>query len=209
MKKLIVIIIALVVTTTGCASITNDAMTPIAISFSDGSDGKCILQNKRGVWQVDLPATVLVRRSDDALKYDSQTEDGRRVVGTIPSKIGGKLYASILFLDLGIVDKITDKHREYTASFVIPVKKVTSSESGEESDAISGNSVNNKNNNSLVYTDDLSNTYHKLDCPELSTENRIAFPSSQQAEDAGDVPCEICKSRRSYSRVLVKGVLQK
>ena len=123
MKKLIVIIFALAVTITGCATLTQDAMTPIAISFSDGSNGKCVLQNKRGIWEVDLPSTVLVRRSDDALKYDGQTEDGRRAVGTIPSKVGAKIIASAVFLDFGIVDGITDKHREYTPSFVIPVKK--------------------------------------------------------------------------------------
>ncbi len=36
MRKIVVIIIALVVITIGCASITEDAMTPIALSFSDG-----------------------------------------------------------------------------------------------------------------------------------------------------------------------------
>ncbi len=70
-----------------------------------------------------MPATILVRRSDDALKYDSQTEDGRTAVGVIPSKMGAKIVASAVFLDLGIVDSITDKHREYTPSFVIPVRK--------------------------------------------------------------------------------------
>ena len=123
MKKLIVVIIVLVVTITGCASLTNEPMTPIALSFSDGSNGKCKLQNKRGIWEVDLPATVLVRRSDDALKYDSQTEDGRTAVGSIPSEVGAKLYASVFLLDLGITDAITDKHRKYTPSFVIPVRK--------------------------------------------------------------------------------------
>ncbi len=123
MKKLIVIIFALAVTTTGCATLTSDPMTPIAISFSDGSSGKCVLQNKRGVWEVDVPSTVYVRRSDDVLRYDGQTEDGRRAVGAIPSKMGAKIIASAVFLDLGIVDAITDKHREYTPSIVIPIKK--------------------------------------------------------------------------------------
>ncbi len=123
MKKLIVIIIALVVTTTGCATLTSDPMTPIAISFSDGSSGKCVLKNKRGEWEVDVPSTVLVRRSDDALKYNSQTEDGRCAAGAIPSTVGAKIIASAVFLDFGITDAITDKHREYTPSFVIPIKK--------------------------------------------------------------------------------------
>ncbi len=72
-----------------------------------------------------MPATVLVRRSDDSLKYDSKAEDGRTAVGVIPSKVGTKLYLSIFLLDIGITDAITDKHRKYTPSFVIPVKKGT------------------------------------------------------------------------------------
>ena len=31
----------------GCASLTNDAFVPMAISFSDGSSGTCQLTNKR------------------------------------------------------------------------------------------------------------------------------------------------------------------
>ena len=46
-----------------------------------------------------------------------------QVVGGIPSSMGAKIVASAVFLDLGIVDSITDKHRTYPASFVIPVNK--------------------------------------------------------------------------------------
>jgi hypothetical protein len=35
--------------------------------------------------------------------------------------MGGKIVASAVFLDFGIVDSITDKHREYPANFVIPI----------------------------------------------------------------------------------------
>ncbi len=106
-----------------CATLTEDAMTPIAMSFSDGSNGKVVLQNKRGVWQTDLPTTVSVRKSDDALRYDAKTSDGRTAVGSIPSEMGGKIIASAIFLDFGITDAITDKHRRYPASYVIPIKK--------------------------------------------------------------------------------------
>ena len=40
---------------TNCATLTEDAMTPIAISFSDGSEGTCNLSNKRGAWKAELP----------------------------------------------------------------------------------------------------------------------------------------------------------
>ncbi|MGC6475932.1 MAG: hypothetical protein ACON41_04775 [Parvibaculales bacterium] len=94
---------------------------PIALSFSDGSKGSCKLQNKRFTEKVMVPGTPKVRRSDDSLKYDCTTSDGRKAFGDIQSTIGAKIVASAVFLDLGIVDAITDKHREYPASFVIPV----------------------------------------------------------------------------------------
>jgi hypothetical protein len=121
MTKLL--LIALVACTAGCATLTEDAMTPIAISFSDGSSGECTLSNKRGVWSVKIPSTTYVRKSDDGLKYEAKTEDGREVVGLIPSEMGGKIVASAVFLDFGITDAITDKHRRYPASFVIPIEK--------------------------------------------------------------------------------------
>lgn len=121
MEKLLMAAIA--GSTIGCATLTNDAMTPVALSFSDGSDGTCKLENKRGVWSAQLPTTMPIRRSDDMLKYDCETSDGRKIVGAIPSTMGGKIIASAVFLDFGIVDAITDKHREYPASFVIPIAR--------------------------------------------------------------------------------------
>lgn len=107
----------------GCATIVNDPNIPMAFSFSDGSAGQCTLRNKRGVWQTEVPTGgVMIRRSDDALQYECATADGRQAVGAIRSEIEAeKIGASVLFLDLGITDAITDKHRRYTDNFVIPV----------------------------------------------------------------------------------------
>ena len=106
-----------------CATITNDPNVPVSLSFSDGSEGTCQISNKRMALTVDIPSTPMVRRSDDALKYDCKTTDGRKSFGSIPSTMGGKIVASAVFLDFGIVDAITDKHRNYPANFVLPVKK--------------------------------------------------------------------------------------
>ncbi len=119
MKK--ITIIALTIIVSGCATLTNSANVPIALSFSDGSSGACKINNKRMAQEIEMPSTPMVRRSDDALKYDCTTTDGRTAFGNIPSTIGAKIVASAVFIDLGIVDAITDKHREYPASFVIPV----------------------------------------------------------------------------------------
>ena len=107
----------------GCASITNDAYVPLSLSFSDGSSGTCQLTNKRMSIQTEIPSAPMIRRSDDNLNANCTTEDGRTAFASIPSTMGGKIIASAIFLDFGIVDAITDKHREYPASFVIPVKK--------------------------------------------------------------------------------------
>jgi hypothetical protein len=64
--KLIPVIIAAAFLS-GCATIVNDPMIPMTFTFSDGSNGSCELQNKRGLWQTSLPATTMIRRSDDPL----------------------------------------------------------------------------------------------------------------------------------------------
>jgi hypothetical protein len=106
-----------------CASITNDAYVPMTISFSDGSSGTCNISNKRMAIQAQIPSSPMIRRSDDNLVLRCKTEDGREGLASVPSSMGGKIVASAVFLDLGITDAITDKHREYPVSFVVPVKK--------------------------------------------------------------------------------------
>ena len=98
-------------------------MTPIALSFSDGSNGNCSLNNKRGSWSTTIPSTIMIRRSDDVLRYACESKDGREAVGTIASSMSAKIVASAVFIDFGIVDAITDKHREYPQSFVIPLPR--------------------------------------------------------------------------------------
>ena len=116
-------LILLSVTLVSCATIVNDAHIPVSLSFSDGSDGECKLSNKRQSLSGEVPATFMVRRSDDALRVDCTTKSGKKGFVSIPSTLeGGKLAGSVIFFDLGITDSITDKHRIYPSSFVIPVK---------------------------------------------------------------------------------------
>lgn len=117
--------LSVVLAVSGCATIVNDPMVPIQVSFSDGSSGACKFRNKRGAWEATIPTqAVYIRRSDDALTYDCTTADGRNVGGSIRSEIEGeKVAASIIFWDLGITDAITDKHRTYQGNVVIPIQK--------------------------------------------------------------------------------------
>ncbi|MEZ5567408.1 MAG: hypothetical protein R3E54_03540 [Halioglobus sp.] len=130
MSRSITSLLAVALLASGCASITNDPNVPVSLSMSDGSSAACELKNKRGNWSASVPATVMVRRSDDVLQYTCSTADGRRAVGSIPSSMGAKIVASAVFIDFGITDAITDLHREYPASFVIPLRK-----EGEEGEA--------------------------------------------------------------------------
>ena len=121
MKKQIIIAVTAIILS-GCATITNDAYIPVALSFSDGSAGVCHIRNKRFNKSMKVPGTELVRRSDDDLILDCETSDGRKVISSVESKIASEYAASVL-LDFGITDAITDKHRYYASSFIIPVPK--------------------------------------------------------------------------------------
>lgn len=124
MKKALIVLVSAIFLPS-CATIVNDANIPITFTFSDGSEGDCKLDNKRGRWTVEIPGTAMIRRSDDALKYDCETEDGRESLGSIASQMdAAKFGASVIFIDLGITDAITDKHRDYQRNVVIPVKTV-------------------------------------------------------------------------------------
>ena len=105
----------------GCASITNDSHQQINFK-APGCKGKrvmCTASNKRGLWEFELPSIELIRRSDDVLKIECKDQDGNEYHEAVPSRLGAKIVASAAFLDLGIVDSITDKHREYPPSIVI------------------------------------------------------------------------------------------
>ena len=121
MKKILYLIVSSLLLFS-CATIVNDPNVPVALSFSDGSNGSCTLTNKRGQWNGKVPGTFSIRRSDDILRYNCKTDAGKTGIGGIASSMeGAKLGASVLFFDLGITDAITDKHRTYAPSFTIPV----------------------------------------------------------------------------------------
>ena len=120
MKYAFLIITGLILSS--CATIVNDANVPVSLSFSDGSSGTCQLSNKRISLSVKIPGQPLIRRSDDPLRFNCENNKSKKGFGSIPSSIeSGKLAGSVIFWDLGITDSITDKHRTYPTSFVIPV----------------------------------------------------------------------------------------
>ena len=106
-----------------CATFFNDATVPVTFTFSDGSSGRCKVSNKRISLDLEIPGTHNIRRSDDSLVWDCETEDGKKAFGNIKSEMeSAKFLGSVFFFDLGITDAITYKHRTYTPNFVIPVE---------------------------------------------------------------------------------------
>jgi len=105
----------------GCGTLMNDAMIPISFATSTGEKANCVFRNKRGTWQSEIPASVMIRRSDDALNIECQTQDGRKGAGYLESKMGAEIVASAVFIDFGITDAITDKHRSYDSSYIVPI----------------------------------------------------------------------------------------
>ena len=74
-KKLFALVFCL--TLFNCATIVNDANIPVSLSFSDGSEGNCKLSNKRANYDVVVPGTHMIRRSDDPLRYDCTSKNGK------------------------------------------------------------------------------------------------------------------------------------
>ena len=115
-------LVLILVAGSGCATLTNDPLQRIefiAPSCEAEQKVQCTAKNKRGSWDFDPPATVGIRRSDDVLNIHCRSEDGENYSQSIASRMGGKIIASAVFLDLGITDAITDKHREYPAQIVL------------------------------------------------------------------------------------------
>ena len=50
------VILGLTVGLASCASLTNDAYVPMALSFSDGSSGTCEISNKRMTLEAEIPS---------------------------------------------------------------------------------------------------------------------------------------------------------
>ena len=107
----------------GCATITNDPNQQISFKAPGCKKGavSCTARNKRGSWSFDVPATVPIRRSDDALHIECEDAQGERHNESVNSRMGGKIVASAVFLDFGIVDSITDKHREYPEQIILQI----------------------------------------------------------------------------------------
>lgn len=107
----------------GCATLTNDPMQQINFVAPDCGpeiELTCTAENKRGRWKFSPPATTAIRRSDDLLHITCFEPDRNVPQETsIPSSMSPKIAASAVFLDFGVTDAITDRHREYPPQIIL------------------------------------------------------------------------------------------
>ena len=106
----------------GCATLTNDPHQNVSFKAPGCKPHTvtCKAWNKRGTWEFGIPEVVPIRRSDDILRIECVDEQGQEHTDQVASKIGSKMAVST-FLDLGITDAITDKHREYPEQIVLQI----------------------------------------------------------------------------------------
>ena len=109
--------------TTGCATVSNEAMIPVAfVAPHCEVELQCTATNKRGSWSFIPPQTVMIRRSDDTLHIECRASGTKKALthAVASDMEHGKMAASIFLLDFGITDSITDKHRKYSEQVIIP-----------------------------------------------------------------------------------------
>lgn len=106
----------------GCSSIVSERMATINVQAPGCPPGTiCTLTHKKGSWDMQPPGTITIPKSDDLLRVQCRTPDGKQIYQTLNSEFGGMFWGNIIFGGgIGmIVDADTDAHREYPASIVI------------------------------------------------------------------------------------------
>ncbi|MEY4138743.1 MAG: hypothetical protein RLZZ371_925 [Pseudomonadota bacterium] len=93
---------ALIVLTTGCASITGSEMQQLSLT-TKGEDTKtiegvkCKLQNDKGAWEATSPGFVNVRRSSDDLTVECKKDGEKDGLLKAISRAAGSMYGNIIF----------------------------------------------------------------------------------------------------------------
>ena len=97
----------------------NDPTVPVSFETLKNckTEMRCEASTKRGTYVFEPPQTIQVRRSDDAMQIRCTAKGTEEVLTqTVESDYeGGKMTASVLFLDFGITDSITEHAPDISA----------------------------------------------------------------------------------------------
>jgi hypothetical protein len=122
-------IAAVLLSLTGCASISGEKMQPITVqTLHDSKEVAgvgCTLSNDTGSWFLTTPGSVTVHKSTGDLSIDCKKDDifGRQ---TLVSKSNGAVWGNILVGGgIGyIVDRNTGAGFDYPATTTIALRKI-------------------------------------------------------------------------------------
>ena len=90
-----------IVFASGCATLTTNEMQQIFVTTQHAEDqgiekAKCSLKNDRGVWQVDSPGTVEVRRSTADLLVECKKEGSAEGLLRAVSRSTGGIWGNVI-----------------------------------------------------------------------------------------------------------------
>lgn len=93
---------AIVILTTGCASITSEKTQSLAVTTlsEDGSlieKAQCSLENDKGSWQIETPGSVTVRRSAEDIVVKCKKEGVPDGLARGVSRAAGGMWGNIVF----------------------------------------------------------------------------------------------------------------
>lgn len=122
-------IITLIISTSGCASITGSKLQPLSVqTIQDGKEVAgvgCVLTNDAGKWFVTTPGSVTVQKSTGDMAVDCSKEE-LRGHETLVSKSNGAVWGNIIAGGgIGyIIDRNTGAGFDYPNSITVILNKM-------------------------------------------------------------------------------------
>jgi len=118
-----VVLVAVGVAVSGCASIVKGTSQTIAIATPPTAGANCMLSSGQGNWSVMSPGAVTVEKSKDDIQVHCTKYGFQDGVAVIPSNFEGWTAGNLVFGGLvGIgVDAATGAINEYPHSFQVPM----------------------------------------------------------------------------------------
>jgi hypothetical protein len=122
--------IAVLVTLTGCASLTGSKMQPVSLQTTQDSKEisgvACTLVNDAGKWFVTTPGSVTIQKSTGDLAVNCVKESELSGQATIVSKSNTAVWGNIIFGGgIGyIIDRNTGAGFDYPNMITIPMNKL-------------------------------------------------------------------------------------
>lgn len=97
-----ILVIALSLLTTGCASIVSGTSQPVSVETRSNSGAalsgaNCKLSNNKGTWFVTTPGSTTVNRSYEALNVRCEKEGSEPGQSVVNSSTKGMAFGNILF----------------------------------------------------------------------------------------------------------------